>query len=120
MITKNWSFIGDVNPLDHGGMWIKQTGYTNYDMVQVVPTEEGYTEIHDMYVEITDEWLDFPAVAAYGDYKTSDPIEHFIASAVSYHGQVNFGSTAPIIIRNVDSENENMITELLAQRGIYL
>jgi hypothetical protein len=55
---------GDINPLQHGGIFIKQIGETEYHIVtnDILEDMEGYSIVGSSIIDITDSWIDIDGV----------------------------------------------------------
>jgi hypothetical protein len=101
--------FGDVNPLDHGGIWVKQINKTEYEIIKNIPET---LEIYNMSIDITDSWLEKDSVMSYLGMteRDFDPL-WFAIGCTDYYGVLNFGE-----IYKMESEKELM--EFLTARGI--
>ena len=67
---KEWVNYGDVNPIEHGGMWIREEEGSEGERFEFVKLQEWFDEhiaIHHGVVDITDDWIDKEAVGRYAD-----------------------------------------------------
>lgn len=89
-----WTNYGDVNPIEHGGLWVKPdvpTFPNCFYIVEVTPMEdkEGWF-VSDGYVDLNDSWIDWQAVYSYTDTSwTDEPIIRAL-SAFQYYGPKEF------------------------------
>lgn len=95
MENQKWQAYGDVNPLDHGGQWIKQLTPTTFRVVILITPSENVDNdmycIEDCEVDITDSWIDWESVKMSCDTPPNDPIRQAM-DAISHYGTANFGS----------------------------
>lgn len=100
---------GDVNPLDHGGIWVKQITETQYEIIKNIPETN---ELFDMSIDITDNWIEKEGVMSFigMDEQSFDPVWYAIG-CTDYYSPENFGS-----IYKMESEKE--LIEFLNARGI--
>ena len=108
-MTSEYKNYGDVNPLDYGGIWVKQTGETEYDIIKYNPDESTFD---DLLVDISDSWIEHEHVMNYIGMaeETFDPIQ-FAIGCTEFYSIENFGHSYIIIDR------EEMII-ILKARGI--
>lgn len=95
-MINNWTNYGDINPLDHNGIWIKQDYDTNYNVVKVTNLEESCSGegfyIEDIYIDINDTWIDLEAVKACSG--VSEDNNNMLAVAIAdYYGGYNCGGS---------------------------
>jgi hypothetical protein len=95
-VDEGWENYGDMNPLDHGGFWIKR--------MEGVPTEFSIVTLDIMsdsapnkylistgYVDIEDSWIDWEGVRSTMDTREgAEPIE-LARDVFEYHGSLNCG-----------------------------
>jgi hypothetical protein len=101
--------FGDVNPLDHGGIWVKQINKTEYEIVKNIPETN---EIYDLSIDITDSWIEKNDVMSFIGMtnESFDPL-WFAIGCTDYYSPENFGS----IYKMYD---EKELIEFLNARGI--
>lgn len=98
MKNVNWVNYGDVNPIPHGGFWIKQTGETTYDYVELTLVNNGMTTPRMEYwiisgtVDLSDDWLEWPSVFETFDIDEDTNNEFKVNSVVGYYGYSDFGN----------------------------
>lgn len=105
----SWENYGDVNPIEHGGIFVKadEDFPKSFYIVEVVPVfdSEETWQISDLYVDVDNDW-DWDSIYSYADLNDdSDDVWKAIALA-QYYGYIEFGSA-----KMVDSESE-VINEL--------
>lgn len=93
----NYENFGDVNPIQHGGLWIAkdETRENAYYVLRNTPIEDraeyGKQIFDDMYVELDDTWIDWEDVRSTYGTDMENEIEKII-SVVGYYSSDNFGS----------------------------
>lgn len=89
-MEKDYINYGDVNPLEHGGIWVRQTGKNSFDILKNIPETN---ELYDLLVEIDDSWIEKDAVMSYiGMTKEDfDPLQ-FAIGCTEYYSPENFGN----------------------------
>lgn len=116
-----WVNYGDVNPIPHGGLWIKQeeNSPNEYRYVELeLVDHDGNFEIYSGLVDLTDSWIDWDGVNKSCDIHADTSDEHKVQSLLWYYGHSNFGSYGPDAI--IPYEAESLIIEALAAYGITL
>lgn len=95
-VDQGYESYGDVNPLEHGGQWVKKTEIDHeYSIVSITPYEDK-TDEKDLYsilfstcvIDITDSWIDKDAVTDYAD-TPKDNEEVYALDILSYYGALN-------------------------------
>lgn len=83
---------GDVNPLEHGGQWIKKTSEYDYCVVTVdkVEDQEDLLRVGVCCLDPNDSWIDINAVESCCDTPDSNK-ERFALDVVSYYGAEQCG-----------------------------
>lgn len=112
MTKTKWSYDGDVNPFEHGGIWVrKNEKYPDGNVYEAVAIEnnDNYDEIFLMYVEIdiTDEELDRKAIEEYMDLAEGYSNEEFVCGCIYYYGGSQLSTQADTVLTE-----EEMIKEL--------
>jgi hypothetical protein len=99
MTNKTWMALGDVNPMEHGGAWVKHDEGTCFYVVTWHPSEdeENMGNFADSYVDLSDSWQDHEAVGSWADWQESTPDEIKSVDMVTYYGTLNFGSGYTLI-----------------------
>lgn len=91
----NWVNYGDVNPLEHGGIWVRKDADIEgaYYIVKNVyrPVAELY-EVYDLWVETGEEWQEKNLVMDYIGM-TEDTFNeiHYAIALTDYYNFLNFG-----------------------------
>lgn len=89
---------GDVNPLDHGGIWVKQINNHTFEVIRNIPETN---EVYNMEVDITDSWIEKEEVLSFTGMteENFDPI-WYAFSCTQYYGVENFGNSYEYKSRN--------------------
>lgn len=91
MFTEEKEIInyGDINPLEHGGIWLKQTNETEYEIIKNNPENNL---LYDLSVNISDSWIEKEKVMSFIGMteETFDPIL-FAIGCTDYYNFMNFG-----------------------------
>ena len=95
----SWKNYGDENPIEHGGIFVREDedGFPNaYYMVRINQSQDEDESwfLDDMYFDLNNiEWVEWEKVNNYSDINnTSDDINKIIALA-SFYGSQEFGHT---------------------------
>lgn len=111
-----WINLGDVNPLEYGGFFIRKDNKNSYDVVTLYNLEESAGEqgwlIESGYVCLDDKWIDWEAVKNFSGSLNNDYDKLY--SAWQYYGYENFGGS-----RQIEYTKEAVIN-LLNGLGIEL
>jgi len=111
MTNAQWKAYGDINPLDHGGIWVQKESESCYRIVKFYPeeSEENSSQLMDLYVDITDSWIEKDSVMSYIGMTEEDfdPIQYAIG-CTEYYSCANFGCYQPETFNTRDE----VITEL--------
>ncbi|AIF72143.1 hypothetical protein LD11_gp267 [Bacillus phage Riley] len=116
----SWENYGDVNALEHGGVFIKKDmdypGDKCYYIVKLINMtsacgEDGFT-IEEGYVDLKDDWIDWEAVESTCDIADSDEIK--VVDVFGYYGVNEFNGESTIY------DNESEVLEHLANIGICI
>ena len=108
-MEKKWINYGDVNPIEHGGLWIMHDRGNTYRVVELykVPKEvmENFHALADLYVDLDADWVDWPDVAACSDIDldTCSDIDKVIA-LVQFYSNLEFGEQYFINSDNIIEE----------------
>lgn len=91
---------GDINPLDHGGVFVKPITDTEFEIVKLTPLEDGTAprwRVEAVLVDITDSWIERDAVQSFAGLPDDDANFNVLLAiaAVEYYGAVNFGENDP-------------------------
>jgi hypothetical protein len=120
--TQNeWRAYGDINPLQHGGLWMKQVdeGGNIYSILKVInlendPNGAGFI-VADGIVDITDDWICMEDVFSYGGLDPKLATNEDIAlTAFSYYGAENCDGTAERY------KDESVVIHFITELGITL
>jgi len=111
MTEKRYDFInyGDVNPLDHGGIWVKEINEAVFEIVKNIPETK---ELYYLEVDITDTWIEKEGVMSFIGMTEEEfnPVWYAIG-CTDYYSPENFGS-----IYKMETQTE--LIEFLNARGI--
>lgn len=113
-----WTNYGDVNPLEHGGIFVKKDEAENafkgcyfIEKVDKIPDNDKFL-ISSLYVDVNDTWINKDEVVSCCDTPKNDELMYAI-DCTSYYNSANFGEE--IIL---DTEEE--VKDYLQERGITL
>lgn len=106
-----WRFTGDVSPIEHGGLWIKETSENSYDIVKLQTDYDGTVYFAWGTIDLDDSWIDIEQVESYGGCKKEENVLWFIDSVLNYYGSENFCGN-PDTYKLYD-DNELIESELL-------
>jgi hypothetical protein len=90
-----WEAYGDVNPFDHGGVWVlpNEDSNTDFFLVRVIPLEEyaggpGYL-VESVRIDLEDDWIELDSVKSYiGADEDTEP-ELLAVGVLEYWGAGN-------------------------------
>ena len=84
--VNQWTAYGDVNPIEHGGVWMRQDTETCYQVVTVKPYDDIESQwlVTDSYIDMSDSWIDRLRVASYVGCHRDDITA---MDVVSYYGE---------------------------------
>lgn len=116
--NQKWENFGDVNPIEHGGIFVKKdieiNSDTCYYIVKNVYDEDGEKHIlYDLYIDISDDWIEKESVMDYiGMTKENfDPIFYAIG-CTEYYNYLEFQGDRTEC-------NEEELKRELSKRNIY-
>lgn len=94
--NKQWTAYGDVNPTEHGGVWIREDEDCkgSFYIVRYEPFGEGNGYLFTGYVTPTDDWIVKADVFSYADLDDDSPIERKAIACFDYYGADNFSGEA--------------------------
>ena len=111
MNNTNWKNFGDVNPLDHGGIWVQKESETCYRIVKFYPeeSEENPSQFQSLYVDISEKWIEKESVMDYIGMteKDFDPIQYAIG-CTEYYSCQNFGCYQPENFKTIEDVKEEL------------
>jgi hypothetical protein len=102
--NNKWENYGDKNPLHHGGIWIKKDIESCPNCFYIIKFEPEIMEIYDLYVDISDSWIDKKAIENYADVAISN--EHYAINCIEYYNYLEFGTAKKF------NSNDEVIDEL--------
>ena len=89
-----WENYGDVNPIEHGGFWIKPDVPTFpgcfYIVESSVMDDQYGWFVSDGYVDINDDWIEWKGVYEYTDTNWTDEPHIRAMAAFQYYGPHEF------------------------------
>lgn len=115
-----WTNYGDVNPLEHGGLWIKKDteikSDTCYYVVKVDKVEdfENTWLYNEGYVDISDTWIKWEDIKNSCDTPSDATDERKVIDAIWYYGLVEFGGMEEL------KEGRKAIREAINANGIVI
>jgi hypothetical protein len=103
MSELKWESYGDVNPLEHGGTWVRPTERKEYHIVKVTPydDQEGVYRFEDVYLDDQCLWIEWGAVYKYADLTENSDPELKVMGAVDYYGGLESGGEQFDVTREV-------------------
>lgn len=109
MKKQNYFNYGDVNPIEHGGIWVKKIDNHTFEIIKNIPETN---ELLDLKVDITDSWIERERVMSFIGMteKEFNPI-WFAIGCINYYSADNFGGT-------IKCSNKNELIDILFYRGI--
>lgn len=118
-LNNGWVFIGDVNPIEHGGIWIREEEGGNGEQFEFVKVQEWFDEhiaIAHGTLDITDDWIDREGVESYGDSSLAESPHNYVATVVDYYGIGEFDQSPNYL--PVDDNTEELAKAYLKGQGI--
>ena len=104
-LNNEWVLIGDVNPIEHGGMYLhmEEGDEDRVRFVQLTQDCDGTVIVHDGEVDLSDSWIDMQRVYSFYGWdeagydmsmKDIQPITPYqkAEAAVSYYGAYEFSA----------------------------
>lgn len=98
-----WTNYGDVNPIEHGGMFVKydeEIGGRNYYVIQLTPLEDVDTEkwaVIDGYVDLDDDWIEWKDVQSTVNTPKATNDEYLATDVMLYYGTNLSNGEMPIL-----------------------
>lgn len=100
MTTKNkWIAVGDVNPMEHGGVWTQKESDTIFRIVRIDKTcNENEWFVQTGYIDISDEWINKKSVMDYAGIteETFEPM-NYAESCFWFYSYEEFQGTEKLI-----------------------
>lgn len=110
-MEKLYENYGDINPLVHGGVWVKQINETTFSIIENVP---GTNRLKNMEVDISSTWIERESVMSFIDMTEEDFDALWFAVGCShFYGVDNFGQSYECV-------SEEELIEQLNTRGIEI
>ena len=83
-MENKWESYGDVNPLEHGGVWVRQDkddkNCFTVITLDLYDEEDGTYQFTNSYIDITDSWIDWEAVSGFA----GENRQKYASDVVSY------------------------------------
>lgn len=119
---QQWENFGDVNPIPHGGFWVKKVGETEYEYVSLDLMDGTSYLISSGKVDLSDNWIEWEKIFKSCDINESAENQWKVKDVVWYYGHHNFGGEHPDyeFKYNSETENEEEIKEALKSWGIEI
>lgn len=110
----SWKNYGDINPIEHGGQFVKhdeEISGRRFYVVHLNPFEDGKWLLLDAYIDLDDDWIEWKSVFETCDTDENES-DHILASDVLWYYGNHTGADEEII------ESEEEVRERLKQLGI--
>jgi hypothetical protein len=109
-----WTNYGDVNPLDHGAIWLSKDEETEncYHIIRWEPETDESGMFSNGYIDLSDNWFELQSIADYADWNLETTKEQRAMDIFSYYGCENFGGKLVII------DNREELVKMLTQEGV--
>lgn len=111
-----WEFSGDVNPVEHGGIWVRKLWENEYEFIKVQEWFDDHIAVAHGQFDITEDWIDQEGVESYGDTSRENNPHDFVGMVVSYYGIGEFDSSPDYI--PLDDRAEGKVRAFLKGQGI--
>lgn len=90
-MKNSWENYGDVNPIEHGGMFVKKDTYgeRNFYVIQLTPMDGSDKEewlIQDGYIDLDDSWIEWGSVQSTMDTPKDADDEYLATDVMHYYG----------------------------------
>lgn len=96
MSISNWFRFGDVNPIEHSGMFIRKNK-KEFDIIKIVGTSEtcsNYVLYGEVTLDINDSWIDKKDVIKMSGKKPNEiTAMEFAGLVIDYYGVENAGGS---------------------------
>lgn len=114
-MVNEWVNYGDVNPIEHGGIFVKKDGDTTYRIVRnMFDHDEGKNIVYDMYVDISEDWIERESVLKFSDLKEDSDEVWFAIACTEYYSCINFDCIDYVLVTLEDT------AKYLATFGIHV
>lgn len=102
MEKREWKAFGDVNPIEHGGIWIREDSDCkgSFYIVKWSPVDDEFGMYSTGYVTPTDEWIEKESVFNYADLDDDSPIERIAIGVFEYYSPEEFGGDTEYTYNN--------------------
>jgi hypothetical protein len=108
--VRNWENYGDVNPIEHGGIWIKPDVPTFpgcFYLVKNIPLDDTYGWfVQDGYIDLNDDWIEWDSVFSYAGIDWTAPAEIRAIAAFDYYGPLEFSGESKLVYNDKDLQAE--------------
>ncbi|MCC8044180.1 MAG: hypothetical protein LIP12_01610 [Clostridiales bacterium] len=112
---------GDYHFFQHGRLVDSEHSDTEISVIycEPYPNLEATYLFAELTVDITDDWIDKPAVCSYAslDVISPDPIQ-FALAAIDYYGPAEFGALDSMVTYDWQHMNRTAILDILKYRMI--
>lgn len=89
---------GDINPIEHGGIFVNQESETEFRIIKLTFIDhEEKNVLWDMYVDVSDNWIEYESVENTCDVSRTDNLQFAIA-CTEYYSPANFGCDEDIFL----------------------
>ena len=88
---------GDVNPIEHGGIFVLQESETSFRIVKNEFDGSKKHYLFDLHIDISDTWIDKESVLSYIGMTELDfdPVQYAIG-CTEYYSYLEFGGNAEV------------------------
>jgi hypothetical protein len=103
----DWVNYGDVNPIEHGGIFVKEENETTFRIVKLqFVDDDGKNLLLDLNVDISDSWIEKEAVMNYAGISEADEdfSVNFAIACTEFYSPGNFGCHENIYLTLEESE----------------
>jgi hypothetical protein len=117
MSEKKWENYGDVNPIEHGGMFVlydEEIEGRCYYVIEVNSEIDGEEKwaIIDGYVDLDDDWIEWDSINETMDSPSDADDKRLVTDVMHYYGTHLSNGKMEII------DNREMVIEYLTNRDI--
>lgn len=116
MKNNEWENYGDINPIEHGGMFVKQdleiSGRYYYVVSLTHIGSEGKWLLIDGYIDLNDDWIEWDSVKKTMN-TPKDADDRYLATDVMHYYGTHCSNGEEVLL-----ESEKEVREWLKLRGI--
>jgi hypothetical protein len=108
-MEKNWTNYGDVNPIEHGGVFVMQEDGTTFRIVKLqFVDDEGKNLLTDLHVDVSDTWIEKEAVGNFADLNeaSEDYNVQLAIACTDYYDPANFGCDGKFVFLTLEDSEE--------------